>query len=49
MERAMMERLVTGIHVRELKVNAMESKTRHYVIMPGKVFWKFNIEIKKAK
>ena len=48
-ERAMTEQLIAGIKVWDMKVNVMESKTRHSTIRPEEEYWKFNISIKKAK
>ena len=41
--------LFSDINVRDVKVNAVESKTMHSVITPKEVSRKFNIGIKKAK
>ena len=43
----MMGLLITGINNRYVKVNMMESKTRHSIITPEEVSRKYNIGIEK--
>ena len=45
----MTERLIAGINVWNVKINLMDSKTRHSVITPGEVSLKFEIGIEKCE
>ena len=44
-----MKRLINGINVQDIKINAMESKERYSVVMTKEVSRKFNIGIEKVK
>ena len=48
-EREMTEQPFASINIRDVKVKAMESKTRDYIIKPMEVSRKFKIGINKAK
>ena len=49
MEEAMTYWLVSSIKIQDVKVKAMESKTRHSIIPLEEVSQKFNIGIEKVK
>ena len=48
-DQAMTEQLVAIINVRYMKVKAVESKTRHFIITPKEVSRKLNIRVEKSK
>ena len=48
-ERATKELFVASIKVGDVKLKTTKSKTRHSVITPEEMSWKFNIGIDKAK
>ena len=49
MEDAVTYWIVSSIKIQDVKVKAMESKTRHSIIPPEEVSRKFNIVIEKVK
>ena len=49
LQHGMTERLIAGINVWNVKINLMDSKTRHSVITPGEVSLKFEIGIEKCE
>ena len=48
MEQVMTEQLVASIHLWDVKVKAMKSKTKNSIITPEELSQKFNIGFDKA-
>ena len=48
-EQSIIEKLVASINVWYMKINTIESNTRHYTITPEEVSHKFNIGVEKAE